>query len=171
MTGTCDGTPRAIPPDMALVGARKKKVMKKLAVLFTTLVLGSTAAIAAPAYQAAPSAPYAPAVRDHRLPYRPVHTWSTLAANARLSRGRQLIDVSSNQRFTKLQLSAAGSVFVDKILITFKNGSTQLVNLDKTLGRRHASVAIDLEGNARRIDKVAVYGRAGFRSSFTLMAI
>ncbi|MEO8700459.1 MAG: hypothetical protein ABI867_10460 [Kofleriaceae bacterium] len=145
--------------------------MKKLAILFTTLVLGSTAAMAAPGYSA-PAAPYAAQVRDHRmLPVRQHTTWSTLSYGSRLSRGASLIDVSSTERFSKLQLSASGSLFLDKVVITFANGRTQLVNLDKRLGRGATSVAIDLEGNARRIDKIAVYGRGGMRSSIKVMAI
>jgi hypothetical protein len=80
--------------------------------------------------------------------------------------------VSSRQRFTKLQLDANGSMFVDKVMIVFGNGQTQTVDLDARLMSRSAPLMIDLAGNQRMIDKVVVVGRGrGYRSSFALKAI
>jgi hypothetical protein len=150
--------------------------MKKLAILVTSLVLGaSSVALATPSATSA----YAPSdIRDHRNPGygrwtpRPI-AWSTLSSHSSLSaRGRAVIDVSSRQRFTKLQLDANGSMFVDKVMIVFGNGQTQTVNLDARLMSRSAPLTIDLAGNQRAIDKVVVVGRGrGYRSSFALKAI
>jgi hypothetical protein len=149
--------------------------MKKLAVLLTTLALGSTAALADPGYAGKPYDgnlyTQNAGVRERHLPYRPHATWSTLAYGAKVSRRGSLIDVSSHERFAKLNLSATGSMIVDRVVITFQNGATQLVDLNRRLGWGSSSIAIDLDGNARRIDKIAVYGRGGARASLKVMAI
>lgn len=156
----------------------------KLGILATALVLGlSSVAMAAPAsepcapaaaQQYAPQAyaptTYAPEVRDHRIPApQPVRAMPvTLASAAPMSRGRALIDVSSNQRFSSLSLDAKGSVFVSKVVITFANGQTQVTNLDKQIT---SCTSIDLNGRSHKIDKIMVYGRGGRRSSLAVTAI
>lgn len=141
--------------------------MKKIAALVTTLILGaSTAALAAP------NAPYE---RDHRAPYtqfRPrLPSWTTLASNESLSRGRDRVAVANMSRFTKLKIEASrGSMFIDKVVITFANGERQVVNLDKTLGRYTGGATIDLQGRARQITSISVSGKGGFRSGYSLSA-
>jgi len=142
--------------------------MKKIAALVTTLILGaSTAALAAP---------NGPNVRDHRAPYsqfRPqLPSWTLLSQNASLARGRDKIDVSSSARFTKLKLEASrGSMFIDKVVITFANGERQVVNLDKTIGARTGATTIDLTGRSRQISKIVVSGKGGFRAGYSLAAV
>jgi hypothetical protein len=142
--------------------------MKKITALVTTLILGvSTAAMAAP---------NGPSVRDHRAPYtqfRPqLPSWTLLSSNASLSRGKDKIDVSSSARFTKLKLEASrGSMFIDKVVITFANGERQVVNLDKTIGARTGAATIDLQGRSRQISKIVVSGKGGFRSGYSLAAV
>ncbi len=142
--------------------------MQKIAALVTTLILGaSTAALAAP------NEPY---VRDHRAPYtqfRPqVPSWTMLASNATLTRGKDRIAVSSSARFTKLKLEASrGSMFIDKVVITFANGERQTVNLDQTIGARRGAATIDLTGRSRQISKIVVSGRGGFRSGYSIAAV
>jgi hypothetical protein len=142
--------------------------MKKIAALVTTLILGaSTVALAAP------NAPYA---RDHRAPYtqfRPqLPSWTMLSSNASLARGKDKIAVSSSARFTKLKLEASrGSMFIDKVVITFANGERQVVNLDKTIGARTGATTIDLQGRARQISKIVVSGKGGFRAGYSLAAV
>jgi hypothetical protein len=152
----------------------------KIAALVTTLLIGaSSAAMAAPSTSYAPEVrdhrtpePYAPGI-DHRMPQRPVAPArpTTLASNARLSRGHALIDVSSWKRFNSLELQAAsGSMFVDKVVITFADGQTQVAEIDKQLGNGQSCATIDLAGRSRKIDKLVVYGRGGRRASLAITA-
>ena len=152
--------------------------MKKLAIIVTSLVLGtSSLALADHDTAIAPGKPYAPSeLGDHgnhfgwRKP-RPQH-WSTLASNMMLSRGRTTIDVDSKLRFSKLSLDANGSLFLDKILIVFANGERQVVKVDKRLGRYSDPLVIDLDGRSRMIDNVMLVSKnTRFRSSVTLKAI
>jgi hypothetical protein len=142
--------------------------------IITGLVLTlSTAAFAAPTYDQAPARVYAPDhARDHGFKRRPpMMHWQTLSSSKRLS-GRTAIRVDSNATYSKLKIEAAsGSSFVDKVLITFGNGQTQLVDLDKRLNAS-GPLLIDLAGNQRKITKVVIVGRsAGWRSSINVLAV
>jgi hypothetical protein len=144
--------------------------MKKITALVTTLVLGlSSAAMAAPSYE--------PSVRDHRGPWSPsfrpqVPSWTTLESNGSLTRGKDRIEVSSRARFTKLKLEAArGSMFIDKVVITFANGQRQVVELSKTIGQRSGAATIDLQGQSRQITKIVVSGKGSYRTSYSLLAV
>lgn len=142
--------------------------MSKIAALVTTLVLGASSVALA-----APEAPY---VRDHRAPYtqfRPqLPSWTLLSTNASLARGRDRISVSTPARFSKLKLEASrGSMFIDKIVITFANGERQVVNLDRRISARTGATTIDLDGRARQISKIVVSGTGNFRAGYTLAAV
>jgi hypothetical protein len=151
-------------------GARKETAVKKLAVLVTTLILGASSV--ALADHPTPNAPYAPSDRVYRPRPFPTQSWTTLSSGRLSMRGRALVDVSSNERFEKLKLEAFGAMFVDRIKIVFANGKSQVVEVDKRLGRRgESSLTIDLEKRSRKIDKIVVYGRGGRRAAFKLMAI
>lgn len=148
----------------------------KIATLVTSLILGmssvAAAAPGAPAVHANPvAARFAPPM------YRPLpqHTRWTLLETARPSRfGRQVIDVHSRARFTKLKLEATrGVAMIDKVMITFANGRTQVVNLDKRLMGYGASsfTVIDLDGfNGRQISKIVILSKSGMRSSYSISA-
>ena len=146
--------------------------MKKIAALVTTLILGaSSAALAAPSY--GPS--YGPA--NARAPmaarFRPqVQAWTTLESKGSLTRGRDLINVSSNARFSKLKLEASGrgTVHIEQLVIVFGNGQRQVVKLDKRLTNRTGATLIDVDGRSRNIDKIMVTGKGGFRATYTLSA-
>ena len=154
--------------------------MKKIAVLATSLVLGlSSVAFAKPAPLPAPAPAPAP-YHDHDQGWHrpmPMPEWTLLASSASLNRrGRALIDVNSNARFTKLKLEATSALMIDKVVVTFTNGKTQVIELDKRLGRFQPGLVLDLEGSrGRKIDKIMVVGkgtRYGYRgSSFKLMAV
>ena len=115
---------------------------------------------------------YAPNA-DHSFKRRPpmMKQWDTLSSAKRLS-GRTLIRVGSSEAYSKLKIEAnLGSTFVDKVLITFGNGQTQMVDLDKRL-TAHAPLLIDLDGYQRKITKVVLVGRsAGWRSSINVLAV
>jgi hypothetical protein len=153
--------------------------MKKLGILVTSLVLGlSSVALATPAGYGTATRDHrgpaiAPIVRDHRPPLAQPARWSTLASNAKLTRGRALIDVSTKKTFTKLQLTSTGPMFVDRIAVTFVNGRTRVIEVDKRLVGRTA-LAIDLPGLAGRsrvIDKLVIYGRGNARAVLTVKAL
>jgi hypothetical protein len=152
----------------------------KIKFLVASLVLAATSAVA----MARPVAPgytqpgYAPEVRDHRTSPR-FERWSLLASG-HLERNRAVVAVNSAAKIDKLkvELVGRGTMFIDKLVLTFGNGRTQIVEVDKSLSLRDASAIIDINGNgrARKLTSVAVYGRAngnGFRAgaSFKLLAL
>ena len=148
-----------------------------LKALVTFLVLGtSSAAIAAP------NAPtFAPEVRDHRTPQR-MERWSLLASG-NLARGRDLIAIDQKGRHgaseidkLKLELTGRGSLFVDKLVVSFGNGRSQTIKVNKTLTLRDQAVIVDVAGRNRKITSIAVYGRGsgnGVRAgaSFNVLAL
>ncbi len=163
----------------------------KIKALITTLVLGSSSlALAAPVYQA----PYtAPTVRDHRPPapapvpapapapqygygwQKPVARPVVLANDTRVN-GRSSIKVAPSTRmFTKLELKAQnGRTDLDRVLITFGNGQTQLVQLAGKLSgilSANKSLTIDLNGGARNIKSVTLIGSSNRRSSIDIVAV
>ena len=108
-----------------------------------------------------------PTIRPQPMPPRPMPiSWVTLANDAQLD-GRALIKVAPNARaFTKLQLRADdGRAQIEKVMITFGNGRTQIVNLDKKLSKRDSSVSIDLRGESRNIERIVVVGRTHGRGA------
>src|SRR5690242_14610347 len=103
----------------------------KIKALITTLVLGtSSLAVAAPAVRdhRTPVVAPAPAAFWHRPAPRPMYP-VTLASSQTVN-GRDVIRVSAAQRaFTKLELrSTKGRTKLDKVMITFANGGTQLID-------------------------------------------
>src|SRR3954466_10808229 len=107
-----------------------------LKAIVTTLVLGSSSIALA-----------APNVRDHRTDAQPSFQPSyqtqyrpaprpraiVLAQSTRLQ-GRDVIRVNDSRAFTKLELrSQSGRTQLDKVLITFGNGQSQVIDCNKTL--------------------------------------
>jgi hypothetical protein len=142
-----------------------------LKALVASLVLGtSSLALAAP-----PA--FTPAVRDHRMPPRFTQQWSYLASG-QLVRGRDTIRIDSRGGKIdqlKLDLVGPGSLFVDKLVVTFGNGRSQTIEVDQWLSARNASAVVDLAGKDRKIASVTVVGRgqsSGFRAgaSFKISA-
>lgn len=149
----------------------------KLSVLVTSLVLGissvAAAAPGAPAVHANPvmQARFAPPM-VRPLPH-PVK-WMQLDT-AKASRfGRTVIDVNTKARFTKLKLEALrGVASIDKVMITYANGRTQIVELDTRLGGFGAKSfkVIELDGrNARQISKIVILSKGGSRASYSISA-
>lgn len=152
-----------------------------LKALVTSLVLG-TSSLA----MAAPTAPaYAPTVRDHRVqPVRPMplpaphaQRWSQLATG-HLARGKAAIKLNTRHAIDKLKLELVGpgQLFVDKLVVTFGNGRSQTIEVDRWLTARSAAAIVDVNGKHRKITKVTVYGRgngSGIRAgaSFKLLAL
>lgn len=155
----------------------------KIKALIATLVLGSSSIALA-----------APDVRDHRTQPAPLvaqaheqahaqggYGWNrpaprpmypvTLASSQKVN-GREFIRVAPSQRvFSKLELrSTAGRTKLDKVMITFANGGTQLVDCNKLLNGRD-SFSIDLKGNARSIKSIVLVGNSGRRASLDIIAV
>jgi hypothetical protein len=147
----------------------------KIKFLVASLVLAATSAVA----MARPAAPgYMPDVRDHRTSPR-FERWSLLATG-HLSRGRDVVAINRAGKIDKLKLELVGpgSMFIDKLVLTYGNGRTQVVEVDKFLSQRAGSAIIDVNGNgrARKLTSVTVIGRGssnGFRAgaSFKLLAL
>jgi hypothetical protein len=150
----------------------RKELPMSLKAIVASLILG-TSSIAL----AAPNAPaFAPAVvRDHRMPPR-YQAWSYLASG-QLVRGRDTIKINSLAKLDqlKLDLVGAGSMYVDKLVVTFGNGRSQTITLNKSLTQRSSSITVDLKGNDRKVTAITVLGRgtsSGFRAgaSFKISA-
>ena len=146
--------------------------MKKISAIVTALVLGaSSVAMAAPGF--GPANTRAPMGQAYR-PFRPVpQSWVTLESNGSLARGRDHINVNTGARFSKLKLESAsrGSLFIDKVIISFANGQKQVVELDKRLGNRTGAALIDVDGRSRQITRIVVMGKGGYRGTYTLSAL
>ena len=120
----------------------------KIKALITTLVLGSSSlALAAPGRSRSPRparrlsrrlmlGSYGQAATAGTGPRRGPMYPVTLASSQKVN-GREVIRVAPSQRaFTKLELrSTAGRTKLDKVMITFANGGTQLVDCNKLLER------------------------------------
>jgi hypothetical protein len=148
--------------------------MKKISAIVTALVLGvSSVAMAAPGF--GPANSRSPMGQNDRFrPYRPVaQSWVTLESSGSLTRGRDLINVSTGARFSKLKLESASraSLFIDKVVISFANGQKQTVALNKMIGARTGATVIDVDGRSRQITRIVVTGRGGYRAQYTLAAL
>jgi hypothetical protein len=156
--------------------------MSKLTSLVVSLVLGgSSVAMAAPTVTYTP-APAPIAKGDgfrgdgHQLPGYGMpqrHTWDLLGS-ARMTNRFATVDVSSNERYQKLELRAArfSSMDVARVQIKFASGETQTIRLNQKL-YAGKPIVIDLEGRrGKKIDKVTVVGdNAGWRAGFSVLAI
>jgi hypothetical protein len=132
--------------------------------IVATLVLGSSSLAVA-----------APVVRDHRdhtSYFRPApRPRAIVLAQATRLQGRDVIRVTDQRAFTKLELrSQSGRTQLDKVLITFGNGQSQVIDCNKTLTGSE-SFSIDLVGNARNIKKLVLVGKSGRRAALDVIAI
>lgn len=150
----------------------------KINALVASVVLGISSLAAASPHapavhaDAVAQARFAPPAVSRPLPI-PVR-W-TLLGTAQPSRfGRTVIDVDTKARFGRLKLEAVrGVAAIDKVMITYANGRTQIVDLDVRLGGYGAKsfTVIQLDGrNAREIDKIVIVSKSGTRSSYSISA-
>ena len=147
--------------------------MSKLASLVTSLVLGSSGLAAAAPYATPPAAPHVE--YQYKRPAPLPASWQSLGS-ARLGTGyasRSMLDVSSRERFDKIELVAnAGKMEIKRVTIKFADGQSQVVRLKSTLEKGCTPLTIDLDGaRGRRIDAITVQGTGGWRSSFSVLAI
>ncbi len=151
--------------------------------LITTFVLGSSAArpssvamahlvaapvtvrpvaqpVAEPLHRAPMPAPYE---LTYQLGYRR-SSWVTLGGVNHIVDGQMSFRLGrmglASERFSTLQLqSQAGKSLIQRVLIQFGNGRTQVVEVNQYLNASNPTITIDLDGRARTISKVTVIGR------------
>jgi hypothetical protein len=177
---------------------REGEQAMNLKALITTLVLGSSSvasvAVAHPVNAPIDAPVNAPIVRDHRAPAAedcgPVHTrpapiyqpashrsrWVTLGSVDDVVDGAVSFRVGrfsrGGQQFRALKLSSeAGKSLIQRVLIRFANGRTQVVEVNEYLNASNPSITIDLDGRARSIAKVTVIGRNARQSAYRVLAI
>jgi len=103
--------------------------------------------------------------------YRP--TWVALSAPQQLARtGWDSIAVNDGGTFTQLRLQSAGGVArIDRVVVQFADGSSQVADLDRVLDDRDDLLEIQLDGNNRRIDRIVVTGACEARGAFQVFGI
>ena len=121
----------------------------KLTSLVATLVLGTSAgALAAPDSAARTEAP-----RRFR------HSWVALSEPFALTKTWRPIDVEEAGTFTQLRVQTThGATQLHRVIVQFKNGTRQIVDLDQRLDVGAPLIDIQLTGSHRRIDRVVVVG-------------
>lgn len=84
--------------------------------------------------------------------------WVTLGTAA-LGAGRSIIDVDQRGTFTQLRIQAdSGRTYLDRVVVRFRDGSRQVVDVERVLDRDDRWIQFELDGNNRRIDAVALVG-------------
>jgi hypothetical protein len=95
----------------------------------------------------------------------PLTRWSRLGT---MATGKQKLELDMTKPFDLLALEVSGKVHLNKVLITFANGDTQVVAYDETPMR---TPIIDLAGNDRVIKSVLLYTDAAAHGEVTLYAL
>lgn len=103
--------------------------------------------------------------------YRP--SWLAITEPTRIDRGRQFIAVGTDLgRFRQLRLrNTVGWSMITQIKIDFGNNVIQTVDLNQRLDRYNPVIDIDLDGYARSINRVIVYGSTANGSAYQLLAL
>ena len=84
--------------------------------------------------------------------------------------GREVVKLSTWKRYSELRLEAtSGKLEISKLEIKFADGRSQIVRPDAILEPGSPSLTVDLDGGARSISTIAVFGRGGHRSSFEIL--
>jgi hypothetical protein len=172
--------------------------MNKKAILASLFIAASsTAALADPYFQAGATvqANVAPSVvvRDHRdndardndartndMPrdvdgqfmrdHRRLPVWSVVSSSDKLMGGRDVIRLSTWKKYSELKLEAtSGKLQISRVQIRFADGHTQLIRTNAALGQNLPALTINLDGGARSIASIAVYGTGNRRASFEVL--
>jgi hypothetical protein len=101
-----------------------------------------------------------PGTGDDFGPRRFRPTWVALSTSMELAgSGRDTIRISDPSTFTQLRMQvASGAARIDRVIVRFADGSSQVAELDRTLDDRNDLLELPLDGNNRRIDRVTVIG-------------
>jgi len=160
--------------------------------LITTLVLGSSSVassvamahpVSAPVVQPVAQPVYQPLYRAPMpAPYEPTYqpgyrrsSWVSLGGVNYIVDGQMSFRLGrtglASERFSTLQLQTqAGKSLIQRVLIQFGNGRTQVVEVNQYLNASNPTITIDLEGRARTISKVTVVGRNARQSAYRVLA-
>ena len=105
-------------------------------------------------------------MRNHRrLP-----VWSVLSSQDRLMNGRAKISLSTWKRYSELKLEATrGSLDISRVQIKFADGQTQILRTDADLSPNSPALTINLDGGARAIKSIQVFGTGNRRASFEIL--
>lgn len=105
------------------------------------------------------------------------HNWYDLTEPTRIDVNREFINIGADKgtfRGIRLEALGRGRSRIDQVAIEFADATgrakTQVVKLDTWIGRGNASLAIDLEGDYRVINRVVVYGATDQGAAYKLMA-
>jgi hypothetical protein len=105
---------------------------------------------------------------DHDGWKKPAFT--VLSSSDRLVNGRSLTRVYAWKKYSKLELQATkGQTEVEKVMIKFANGRSEVVMPDQKLTPGSPCLTIDLQGSSR-ITSITVLGHANRRASFEILA-
>jgi hypothetical protein len=97
--------------------------------------------------------------RDDFGPRRYRHAWVALSPHVGLTDGREVIRVHDGGTFTQLRIQAAAGVsYVDRVEIELADGSRQIERVQTRLDRRNPRLEIPLDGNNRRVSRIAIVG-------------
>lgn len=96
-----------------------------------------------------------------------VTQWSKLGT---VSTGKQSLHFDDACKYDRLALTISGSVHLNKVLINYANGDSQVVSYDEQMSSSRTPV-IDLAGNDRTIAGVIVYTDAAAHGEVTLYAL
>ena len=96
----------------------------------------------------------------------PVTEWTKLGT---VSTGKQVLKPDAC-KYDMLALSISGSVHLNKVLINFANGDSQVVTYDEQLSTNARTPIIDLAGNDRTVSGVIIYTDAAAHGEVTLYA-
>jgi len=106
------------------------------------------------------------------------NAWYDLSEATRIDAGREFFTVGANRgTFRGIRLAALGNgrSKIDQVTIEFADAEGraryQVVKLDTWIGRGSSSLSIDLDGNARQINRIIVYGATDQGSAYKLMAL
>lgn len=128
---------------------------------------------AKPVIVAQPIVTARPPITHPIIVVKPHKDWVDLGGAIQL-RGEDSVAVGRNQgEFRTLQVvrEGRGETKVKDVTITFANGQTQTVCLDKTLTTHDSALTIDLSGNYRFIQSVSITGESTGRAAIQLRAV
>lgn len=118
---------------------------------------------------------YEPTVHQPRVyePYRHRAAWTTLGGVNQIADGAMAFRVGRfGEQFSTLRLqSDAGKSLIQRVMIRFADGRTQVVEVNQYLNASNPAITIDLDGRARQIAKVTVIGRNARQSAYRVLAI
>lgn len=97
-------------------------------------------------------------------------SWIALTEPMPLSRGRDVIKLSSKQ-FTQLRFQTTmGSSHIERVIVQFTDGTSQSIDLNVKLDVSNPMVQFAVDGS-KRIDRVVVVGASSRRSAVQMFGM